>query len=159
MPQPLFYEVVLYNVPLSLENEEFTALLKSSYPDTISARRIMKFPHRIPTTLIRVRLLTQETRRRILARGCELGTVWYRARLPKRRYNLRRCYNCQQFTNHLARNCTNAMSCMKCSGQHATDVCESKLEKCTNCGRPHCANSTLCPRWLNPAQLRLRPGI
>ncbi|XP_064470370.1 uncharacterized protein LOC135385122 [Ornithodoros turicata] len=56
------------------------------------------------------------------------------------------CYNCQRF-GHLARNCRWPTRCKICSGSHTLQDCTARREpKCSNCGGPHAASHSLCPR-------------
>lgn len=150
-----FFEVVLYNVPVGLNDIE--TQLKGKYSDVISSRRILKFPNWYPTTLIRVRVTSFECQRRFLAEGCQIGKYWYRAELSRKRVTTRRCYNCQEISFHIARNCPNVQKCMKCSDNHRYEYCDSSVKRCANCNGPHLANSPLCQHWTDQNQ-RSRQG-
>lgn len=150
-----FYEVVLYNVPIEINND-IEMRLKAQYRDILSAKRIMKYPDQTPTSFIRVRTLNLESKLNFLRYGCRLGTVYYRAQPSRKRRNPRRCYRCQKIGSHLARDCPNVIKCMTCSGQHSFQDCVSQNVKCANCTGLHAANSTLCPQWREQIQLRKR---
>ncbi|XP_049957780.1 bile salt export pump-like [Schistocerca serialis cubense] len=56
------------------------------------------------------------------------------------------CYNCQCL-GHTARDCKNAVTCLKCAAAHDTRSCtkpRGAASSCANCGGPHTANSRSC---------------
>ena len=147
MAEKNFYEVVLYGVPLETNREQFDTSMRASYKDFISARRILKFPNKEATTLIRIRMSTKELQTELLKEGCRLENKWYGTKLSKQRSNLRRCYNCQDIGHHIAKTCKSKQKCQKCSGEHSIKECGSQQEKCANCEENHSTNSTSCSYW------------
>ncbi|KAK9880264.1 hypothetical protein WA026_010139 [Henosepilachna vigintioctopunctata] len=68
------------------------------------------------------------------------------------------CYKCARF-NHLARDCKNEITCVKCSGKHNSKECEENRNKCVNCvyanqktklnlPTDHTAHDKQCPCYL-----------
>ena len=56
------------------------------------------------------------------------------------RYNIKRCYKCQEY-GHYAKECTEqAPVCGKCGEEHNTWDCESQTNRCINCVRSKCEN-------------------
>ena len=70
------------------------------------------------------------------------------------RYNIKRCYKCQEF-GHYARECVHETPvCGKCGEEHNTRECESTYNKCVNCVRSECddclhsTSSIECPQLI-----------
>ncbi|XP_049809106.1 uncharacterized protein LOC126252276 [Schistocerca nitens] len=78
-----------------------------------------------------------------------MGFNGCRQRQPKRRQQnskILQCYNCQQL-GHTARECKNAVACLKCAAAHDTRSCTKPrgvASSCADCGGPHAANSRSC---------------
>lgn len=69
---------------------------------------------------------------------------------PYRSINHAQCYNCQHF-GHSSRHYGYPHRCLKCAGEHSTQVCQKtkeELPKCTNCLGTHTANYKQCPVFL-----------
>ncbi|XP_049794672.1 uncharacterized protein LOC126204335 [Schistocerca nitens] len=67
-------------------------------------------------------------------------------RRPQRTRKDLQCYNCQPL-GHTARECTNAVACLKCAAAHDTRCCTKPrgvAGSCANCGGSHAANSRSC---------------
>ncbi|KAH9367461.1 hypothetical protein HPB48_007532 [Haemaphysalis longicornis] len=65
-----------------------------------------------------------------------------------------RCYKCQRY-GHIARTCRGTLRCKTCSGPHDYKECLTKRQpKCANCGGPHPASFSRCPRskWASHLQ-------
>ena len=68
------------------------------------------------------------------------------------RYNVKRCYNCQNF-GHIAKDCPTKETpvCGKCSEEHNTIDCQTPNPRCINCVRNNCedlhhpTSSIQCP--------------
>lgn len=70
-----------------------------------------------------------------------------------RRNRAAQCYRCQLF-HHSSRFCTRTPRCLKCAENHLTQTCikpKTTPAKCCNCGGPHPANYSGCPK--NPDNL------
>lgn len=70
------------------------------------------------------------------------------------------CYKCQAF-GHGQANCFNTPRCVKCPGKHYYKECPvqrtaTSVAYCCNCGGPHTANFTKCPRLLEYLEARNR---
>ncbi|XP_064469998.1 uncharacterized protein LOC135384740 [Ornithodoros turicata] len=56
------------------------------------------------------------------------------------------CYKCQRF-GHLARSCRGSTRCMICARPHKFTECTARRQpKCANCGGPHAASHSMCPK-------------
>lgn len=73
-------------------------------------------------------------------------------------FDLLQCYSCSEY-HHSAKNCTNPLSCSRCSGGHKRSDCSSTFESCTNCklassklkinlDLAHSATSKSCPVYI-----------
>lgn len=150
----MFYEFVIYRVAIEAGSDnEITDLLRSQTPDVLSARRILQYPDRSPTTFVRVRVQTRECQHQYLRYGCVINGFFHRTEHSKRRQLWRRCYQCQAISTHVARTCPNRIKCLKCAGAHLHETCNETFEKCANCDGPHTANSLMCKHWITQTQL------
>lgn len=76
------------------------------------------------------------------------------------RYNIKRCYNCQNF-GHFAKDCStpDTHTCGKCSAAHKTIDCSSYDSRCINCVRneldqvDHQTSSFNCPSVIKEQEL------
>jgi hypothetical protein len=60
----------------------------------------------------------------------------------------KRCYKCQQYTNHVAKHCTSQERCGNCGSTHSTKSCTSSTRYCVPCKKlGHSAFSTECRTW------------
>lgn len=56
---------------------------------------------------------------------------------PKRKnYDIPQCYNCQRY-GHTRNYCKLKTRCMKCSGNHTTNLCQAEIKICANCSENH----------------------
>lgn len=70
-----------------------------------------------------------------------------------RRRRAAQCYRCQLF-NHSSKKCNRTPRCVKCGENHESSKClkpKTTPAKCCNCGGPHPANYSGCPK--NPDNL------
>jgi len=65
-----------------------------------------------------------------------------------------RCFECQRFGKHRARECPNQeATCEKCGlDGHKADECDSNTTKCVNCGGSHMASDRRCPVFVRARQ-------
>lgn len=76
----------------------------------------------------------------------------------------RQCYNCQSF-GHSSFTCKLPTKCLKCAGNHRSNVCKVKDEKglkCANCGENHPSNYSGCEKHpsnktATPAKIAVKP--
>lgn len=60
------------------------------------------------------------------------------------------CHRCQRW-GHATLNCRMNIKCLKCAGEHLTNLCVKTLDvpaKCANCDGAHPANSVTCPVYV-----------
>lgn len=68
---------------------------------------------------------------------------------------VRQCHNCQSF-GHSSIFCARQPHCVKCGKPHKTADCTKTQEEppaCSNCGGPHTANYSKCPKYQQQVQL------
>lgn len=75
-----------------------------------------------------------------------------------RKTDYTQCYRCQSF-GHGQTNCFNKPRCVKCPGEHHYRDCTlvrtpESVAYCCNCGGPHTANYSQCPRLLEYLEAR-----
>lgn len=150
----MFHEFVIYGVGIEASDNEVTGVLKNQTSDVLSARRILKYPDRSTTTLVRVRVKTRECQHQYLRYGCVMNGIFHRTEHSKSRPLLRRCYQCQAISTHIAQTCQNQVKCMKCAGPHSCELCEETIVMCANCEGNHASSSISCPHWIRQTQLR-----
>lgn len=79
--------------------------------------------------------------------------------LPKR--EVPQCIKCQNF-GHTKKYCHRNPRCVKCTGDHATDICPRKLRdkevRCVNCGEDHPANYRGCSVY-KTLQMKMYPSL
>lgn len=67
---------------------------------------------------------------------------------PHKSKGFQQCYRCQRY-NHNSENCHLIPRCLKCGENHLTRACPKSKDtpaKCCNCGDPHPANYSNCPK-------------
>ncbi len=82
---------------------------------------------------------------KVLKEGIKLD--YYSIKVEEYRRQIRplQCFNCQQY-GHVALNCLQKGNpvCLKCSGDHKVDECDSEEIRCANCGDNHKSSSSDC---------------
>lgn len=80
---------------------------------------------------------------------CNLKVTWEKY---SRKNDYTQCYRCQNF-GHGQANCFNKPRCVKCPAQHHYRDCDierttTSVAYCCNCGGPHTANYSQCPKLI-----------
>lgn len=102
--------------------------------------------NRAEFSLVRVSLLCKDTRDRYLEQGrLKLDNLSHAVIEVDYNKEVRFCNRCQGY-GHLARFCTNPVTCGKCSQAHATQTCNVSHPslKCASCSLNHAAGSYVC---------------
>lgn len=84
----------------------------------------------------------------------EFGDVMVFTRKYAPRIGPHRCFKCQKFVAHDARNCPEKeTTCEKCGEQgHEKEACTTGTPRCANCGGEHMASNRTCPVYAKAAQ-------
>jgi len=134
--------VFLKNIPTYIDTSVITMALQDY---KISASKVERNQHPRtgrPQPVVRVFCQAGEAQKLLRYTSLSVGNVV--CEVVKKRANVLRCYNCQQF-GHIARACVNQKRCVNCSGIHTSDSYCTRQPKCTNCGGLHRSSYRLCP--------------
>ena len=134
--------VFLKNIPTYVD----TSVISTALQDyKIRAIKVERNQHRRtgrPQPVVKVFCQASEAQKLLRYTSLSVGNVV--CDVEKKRANVLRCYNCQQF-GHIARACVNQKRCVNCSGFHTSDSYCTRQPKCTNCGGLHRSSYRLCP--------------
>lgn len=135
--------MILRNIPISLSEEEKTALDQRKLPIIRTTRITNK--SKLPIPLCAVELTpTEDTNKIYHIKEIEKAII---SVAPRRNAaNIHQCHNCQKY-GHTKNYCSLPPRCVKCSGEHYYTECKKKkadLPKCSNCDGPHPANYRGC---------------
>jgi hypothetical protein len=132
--------VVLKGVPVALTNEALEDAI--GYPCTrlLSAARQGQ-----ATSMVRVNVGDEATKKEMLQNGIQLGHQRIRAVPYNGDSTVMQCYKCFGF-DHVAKSCKEAdRKCRRCGEAHLAAVCPAATPKCLHCGQGHEANHPSCP--------------
>ena len=130
---------VIVNVHHSItEDEGKEELLNNNGKDVTKVSRITSRATGQPTKLIRV--LTESNNQVTAAQkhGVKIGWQLHRCEASRESPHVMQCFKCQKF-GHSAKECTNAIRCLRCSQDHSVKECTVAKEnaKCSKCGDAH----------------------
>ena len=140
---------VIVNVHHSISEDEIKAeLLNNNAMNVSKVTRITSRATGQPTKLIRV--ITDSNNHVCAAQkhGVKIGWQLYRCEASREPPHVRQCFKCQQF-GHSAKECRNAIRCLRCSQEHSVKECTVQKEnaKCSNCGGAHATVYRGCPAY------------
>ena len=139
---------VIVNVHHSItEDEVKEELLNNNAMIVTKVSRITSRATGQPTKLIRV--ITESNNQVNAAQKYSVKIGWQLYRCEaSREPHIMQCFKRQKF-GHSARDCTNAIRCLRCSQDHSVTECTVAKEnaKCSNCGGAHATVYRGCPAY------------
>jgi hypothetical protein len=95
--------------------------------------------------MVKAECVDENVMKKVLKEGIKLD--YYSIKVEEFRRQIRplQCFNCQQY-GHVALKCLQKENpvCLKCSGEHRVDECDSQEIRCANCGEEHKSSSSEC---------------
>jgi hypothetical protein len=140
---PAHQSIVMHDAPLDWNFDEVKEDLQQRLGQN-SVKDIVRLYHRSGSPLKSIRIDFANTLivNNLLVSGF---IVVGHGRHPVKEYHLPRrviiCYNCHQH-GHLAKDCKNASSCVRCGQQHKGE-CQAQI-CCVNCGGAHLPGQSVC---------------
>ena len=163
--QQITHQVIIRNVDIEVTQEEMDEILNRQNLPYKSAKRIHSRQRNEPTTLIRLILKDEETKKRLLRDGINLDQMHYKC-IPanedtKSFPKVVQCFKCQEIGDHHASSCPNQQKCVLCSGPHRKAECTATKEtyKCANCSGNHAAWSQECPNLQDAQKMKKTPTM
>ena len=151
--QQVTHQVVIKNVDIEVTQEEMDEILTRQGLPYKSVKRIHSRQRDAPTTLFRLILNDEETKKRLLKEGINLDQMHYKCipaledsrTFPK----INQCFKCQQIGDHQTSECKNEQKCVLCAGPHRKAECTVTKEnfKCANCSECHASWSRECRHY------------
>ena len=148
--QQVTHQVVIKNVDIEVTQEEMDEILTRQNLPYKAVKRIHSRQRDAPTTLFRLILKDEETKKRLLKEGINLDQMHYKcipALEDTRSYpKVNQCFKCQQIGDHQTSECKNDQKCVLCSGPHRKSECTATKDehKCANCSLGHASWSREC---------------
>ena len=144
IPEPktqLCFAIV--NVLCSITEDEVKEYLL--YNNALNVTKVSRITSRAsgqPTKLIRVITESNNQVKAAQNHGVKIGWQLYRCEASREPPHFMRCFKCQKI-GHSARECSNAIRCLRCSQDHSVKECTVAKEnaKSSNCGGDH---ATVC---------------
>lgn len=121
--------VILYNVNKDISKDDLISKIKQQNEDMENAEIEIRFSFKGKTGMNWVVSMDPDSFRKVKFRQ-KLYVGWERISVREFLRTMQ-CFNCWRY-GHLARNCKNKQTCVKCSGEHDVKQCESTIYKCGN---------------------------
>ena len=145
---PSSYSIVVLGIPAQWNLTEFEIDIKKQYPTIIKAERLY-IKGGIPISKVRIDFSSNQEINKILKdkrlllddENTSFAIQPYTPPLK-----VLRCYNCQQYNDHIATNCPHKDNpvCFRCGQNHAYNPnCMNKIS-CANCHQDHLAGNPNC---------------
>ena len=135
--------IVIKGVPASLDDAALTEATGFPCHRLLSAANNGR-----PTSLIKMTINNEETKKNILQNGILLGHQRFKAMLYNGDSTTLLCFKCFGI-GHIAKNCKEAeRKCRRCGEGHLAAECKAAAAKCINCGEQHEASNPSCPTIL-----------
>ena len=138
--------VIVKQVPVTLEEDYITEILKDSYPG-VSVKRFVKAGNvKLRTVKIDFKTLGQSDQ--FLKEGLRIDSVVYPAEKYMPRQRVIQCFHCYKF-GHVAKFCRQRNpTCPLCAGNHYQEDCDQTKKICCNCdSSAHYATDRRCPKF------------
>ena len=145
---PPSYSIVVLGVPAQWDLGEFEDNIKKQYPTTIKVERLYARGG-VPVSKIRIDFSSNEEVTLILKKKKLLideENTPFEILPYTPPIKILRCYNCQQYNDHIAANCPHKDNpvCFRCGQNHPFNPkCTNKI-CCANCKEEHLAGSPSC---------------
>ena len=132
--------IVLKGVPTALDDKALTEA--TGFPCT---RLLSAANQGRPTSMIKMTVVNEETKKEILQNGIILGHQKIRAMPYNSDSSALLCFKCYG-VGHIAKSCKETeRKCRRCGEAHLAAECKAEEPKCLNCGRQHEASKPSCP--------------
>ena len=139
--------VLIFDLPISILNEEIASMLESSslYPEKIE--RFNKRGSQEKSTTVKLIFGSKEQKDSLIKSGFRIYHQSFRVVPFNADPDIIQCYRCQKF-GHFHRECREPMQkCLRCGGDHRVQMCNKSHEDatCANCSGGHAACYRGCP--------------
>jgi hypothetical protein len=146
---PSSYSIVVMGVPAQWGLTEFELDIKKQYPTIVKVERLY-IKGGIPISKVRVDFSSNQEvnkiikNKKLLLDDDNTSFVIQPYSPPLR---ILRCYNCQQYNDHIAANCPHKDNpiCFRCGQNHQYNPNCSNKVCCANCHQDHMAGNPNCP--------------
>ena len=145
---PTSYSLIATGIPAQWDLTDFELDVKKQYPSIIKVERMLARGG-IPIAKVRIDFSSSEAVQKIL-KSKRLLLDDENTSFPVQQYyppcKILRCYNCQQYNDHIAANCPhkNNPVCFRCGQNHSYNPnCSNKI-CCANCKEEHLAGNPSC---------------
>jgi hypothetical protein len=146
---PVSYSIVALGIPVQWNIDEFEHDVKNQYPTVVKVERIY-VKGGIPISKVRIdfssnRELSNIIKNKRILLDDENTSYPIQQYIPP--LKVLRCYNCQQYNDHVASNCPRKDTpiCFRCGQNHQFNPnCQNKI-CCAHCHQDHLTGSPNCP--------------
>ena len=145
---PSSYSLIVTGIPAQWDLTDFEADVKQQHPSIIKVERML-VRGGIPIAKVRIDFSSNDEVQKIL-KSKRLLLDDENTSFPVQQYyppfKILRCYNCQQYNDHVAANCPRKDNpiCFRCGQNHSYNPnCSNKI-CCANCKEEHLAGNPSC---------------
>ena len=107
--------------------------------------------------MVKAECQNEEIMKKFVNEGIKLDYFSIKVEVFRKQIRPLQCFNCQQY-GHVALNCSQKETpvCLKCSGEHRVDECQSNVIKCANCDEEHKSSSSECKVFKSKLDEKMR---
>lgn len=148
------FKVIIKGIPSEIPVEEVKNELIQSGFEVMKVAQLRRFRDKSPLPIFQVHLAQNEYNKKVYSIKNFLNFMVVVEAYKFR--GVKQCYNCLHF-NHSSELCTLDPKCLKCAGNHKTNLCTKSVDdkcKCANCNGEHPANYKGCP--MHPLSIKAR---
>ena len=163
--QQITHQVIIKNVDTAVTEEEMVEMLQRQELPFKAIKRIHSREKKVPTTMFRLILKTDEQKKKLLRDGIFLDQMHFRCiqalEDSKESPKILQCFNCQQLGDHLSSACKKPQKCVLCAGPHRKGDCTKTKDEfcCANCLGNHAAWSNACSHRINESKKNRKPTM